>query len=131
MSLYEERYNRILAAVALEPVDKVPVIIGGSAMFPKIAGITAQKYLDDPEANMEAAIKSHILLGNVDGTQGALFHPAGMCFGWLSQIKMPGYEPVSYTHLDVYKRQALTCLSQILLKLQQMTESSWSHVRRF
>ena len=107
MSLYEERYNRIMAAVALEPVDKVPVIIGGSGMFPKIAGITAQKYLDDPEANMEASIKSHILLGNVDGTQGALFHPAGMCFGWLSQIKMPGYELSENELWQVYEVGAI------------------------
>ena len=92
MSLYEERYNRIMAAVALEPVDKVPVIIGGSAILAQVAGITVQKYLDDPEAQIEAGLKAHKLFGNVDGTQGLLFHPAGMSFGWLSQIKMPGYE---------------------------------------
>ena len=92
MSLYEERYNRIMAAVALEPVDKVPVVIGGSAIYAQIAGITTQKFLDDPEAQIEAGLKAHKLFGNVDGTQGVLFNPCGMQFGWLSQIKMPGYE---------------------------------------
>ncbi len=42
MSLYDERLNRIMAAVALEPVDKVPVVIGGSAIFARVAGITVQ-----------------------------------------------------------------------------------------
>ena len=43
MSLYEERYNRIMSAVALERWDKVPVVIGGSALTHRLRVLT-QKF---------------------------------------------------------------------------------------
>ncbi|MBQ2896466.1 MAG: uroporphyrinogen decarboxylase [Oscillospiraceae bacterium] len=92
MSLYQERLDRIQAAVALEPVDKVPVISGGTAFNAQVAGITVKTYIDDLQEQIKANIYATQAMGNVDGVQGTLFHPGGLAAAWYADVRMPGQE---------------------------------------
>lgn len=91
MSVYQERMDRILAAVALEPVDKVPVISGGTAFNAQVAGITVATYIDDLQEQIKANLYATEAMGNMDGVQGTLFHPAGLAAAWFSEVRMPGH----------------------------------------
>ena len=72
MSIYEERLNRIMAAVALEPVDKVPVISGLSAVAAPMTNTKVSDFLKDMELNCTCNLKATDMLGNVDGVQATL-----------------------------------------------------------
>lgn len=90
MNLYKERMERIKAAVALEPVDKVPLISGGAAFNAAAAGVKMSDYLANMELNCTANIKATELMGNVDGIQAPLSSPEPLPTIWLSKIRVPG-----------------------------------------
>lgn len=92
MSLYEERFDRIKAAIALDPVDKVPVISGLAAIGAVLTKTPMSDYLSDMELNCTANIKATEMMGNVDGIQTPLASPEPLPTLWLSKIRVPGRE---------------------------------------
>ena len=90
MKIYEERLNRIKAAIALEPVDKVPVISGLAACAAPMTHTKVSAFLSDLELNCTCNIKATDMLGNVDGVQATLSSPEGLPTLWLSNIGVPG-----------------------------------------
>jgi len=54
---YEARLGRIKAAVALEPVDKIPLLSSGPAANAKFAGVVLADYLADMELNCDCNLK--------------------------------------------------------------------------
>lgn len=90
MSIYEDRLNRIKAAIALEPVDKVPVISGLAACAAPMTNTKVSAFLSDMELNCTCNIKATEMLGNVDGVQATLASPEGLPTLWLSNIGVPG-----------------------------------------
>lgn len=90
MGLYEERLGRYEAAIALEPVDKVPLISGGTACNAAFMGVKLADYLEDVALNCETNIKGTQLMGNFDGVQSRTMCPDGLATMWLSQVKIPG-----------------------------------------
>lgn len=47
-ALYQERFDRIEKAINLEPIDRVPVVLMGSAFSASYMGITAADYCAKP-----------------------------------------------------------------------------------
>lgn len=92
MGLYEERLERIKAAIALEPVDKIPLVSGLAAVAAVITGTNMSDYLNDMELNCSVNIKATEMIGNVDGVQATLSSPEGLPTLWLSKIRVPGRE---------------------------------------
>lgn len=92
MSVYDERFDRIKAAINLEPVDKVPVISGLAAVAAPMTGTSMKDYLSDMELNCTVNIKATEMLGNIDGIQTPLASPEGLPTLWLSRIRVPGKE---------------------------------------
>ena len=90
MKIYEERLSRIKAAIALEPVDKVPVISGLAACAAPMTNTKVSAFLSDMELNCTCNIKATDMLGNVDGVQATLSSPEGLPTLWLSNIGVPG-----------------------------------------
>ena len=86
MSLYEERLQRIERAIALEPVDKIPVISGLAAVAAVLTNTPMPEYLSDMELNCTANIKATEMIGNIDGVQATLSSPEPLPTLWLSQI---------------------------------------------
>ena len=92
MSLYQEHLDRVLAAVALEPVDRVPVMQSGSACNAAFCGKTLQEYCDDPVVNTDCNLAAAKMWGEVDGTQLTCFQPRNMARMWFGRVLMPGHE---------------------------------------
>ena len=92
MSVYDERLARINAAIALEPVDKIPMISGAAAVASQFCGVKMADYIKDMELNCTVNIKATEMMGNIDGIQTPLSSPYGLPTLWLSNIKAPGVE---------------------------------------
>ena len=92
MGLYEERLNRIHAAVALEAVDRVPVISGNAAFNAAACGVTVADSISDMELNCTCNIEGVKKCGDVDGVQLRISTPYVLPGMWLSQIRVPGKE---------------------------------------
>ncbi len=90
--LYRERAERIRRAIALEPVDRLPVIFMGTAFAPRYVGMSIARFCADPEARVEATLAAMERLGDLDGINAA---PAGritpaLTRMWLSRVAVPG-----------------------------------------
>ena len=62
----DPRWERLRKAVALEPVDKVPVCLEGVAWSARVTGMTLEEFLSDPNKATQAEIDSFKLVGNAD-----------------------------------------------------------------
>ncbi|SHJ53788.1 uroporphyrinogen decarboxylase family protein [Parasporobacterium paucivorans] len=89
MSLYEERLNRVKAAVALEPVDKIPFLSSGPAAYAAFANVPLGEYLADMKLNCDVNLKLCQEF-EVDGTQAPIFSPEVFPMMWFSQPLIPG-----------------------------------------
>ena len=91
-STYEEKMNRIHAAIALEPVDMAPVISGNAAFNAAACGVELADYLNDMELNCTCNIEGFQKSGDIDGVQLRLCTPYVLPGMWLSKIRVPGKE---------------------------------------
>ena len=89
---YQERFDRIMAAVRLEPVDRIPVMQSGSACNAVFCGKKLVDYCDDPVVNTDCNLTASSLWGEVDGTQLTCFQPRNMARMWFGRVLMPGHE---------------------------------------
>lgn len=92
MSSFEEKKERIRAAIALEPVDKAPVISGNAAFNAAICNVTLADYINDMELNCTCNIEGFKKSGDYDGVQLRLSSPYVLPGMWLSKIRVPGKE---------------------------------------
>lgn len=89
---YDEKRARILAALSLQPVDRIPIIFMGTAFAPRYVGMTMAKFCSDPWASFDAHVEAADKLGEIDGFNsfpGGLIGP-GLSALWLSRIALPG-----------------------------------------
>lgn len=91
MTLYDERLDRIRAAVALEPVDKIPFINAGSAFNAAMEGVELADFLADLELQCTTSINASTKMG-VDAVQTAVFGARSLSVLWFSKVKVPGEE---------------------------------------
>ena len=89
MGLYEERLERVKAAIKFEPVDKVPFLSGGPAAMAAYEGVVLKDYINDMELNCKTNI-DFCNDFNVDGTQAPIFTPRILCALWLSEVRVSG-----------------------------------------
>lgn len=89
MGLYEERLERVKAAIKFEPVDKVPFLSGGPAAMAAYEGVVLKDYINDLELNCKTNI-DFCNDFNVDGTQAPIFTPRILCAQWLSEVRVSG-----------------------------------------
>ena len=92
--LYQERAERIRRAMALEPVDRLPVIYMGTAFSPRYTGMSIARFCADPQARVDATLAAMERLGDLDGINAV---PAGritpaLSRMWLSRVAVPGRE---------------------------------------
>ncbi len=90
MSLYQERLNRTLAAVALEPVDRVPFSYLGTAVNAQFTGTSLAEYCANMELNCTTNLKGIEMVGEVDSTQATIFLPNLLATCWLTEVVIPG-----------------------------------------
>ncbi len=90
--LYEERMTRIKKAIALEPVDKIPVAPCGNAYFAKSQGVLMKDYISNFELACTTNLKAFEEMGNCDATQNIIFSPWLLPGQWLTKVAVPGAE---------------------------------------
>lgn len=88
--LYEERMERILAAVRLEKPDRVPVVPMGDSFCARHQGVKLSEFCIDPELSSRVILKCFLELGEVDGVQVPNFYVHALSSIWLSRLKIPG-----------------------------------------
>lgn len=90
MSLYDDRLNRVRAAMNFQAVDKIPFLSGGPAAMAAYEGVRLKDYCDDMELCCTTNIK-FCQDFNVDGCQASIYSPHILPALWLSDVKAPGY----------------------------------------
>jgi hypothetical protein len=85
------RRERIRKAVALEPVDKVPVVLEGVAWSARVTGMTLKTFLSDPLLATQANIDAFNAVGNADSVNNPTFDVSSLSFLWMTRVKRPGY----------------------------------------
>lgn len=108
MSLYDERLNRVRAAINLEPVDRIPAISAGPAAMAAYGGVQLKEYINDMELNCTTNIKFCNDF-NMDGTQAPIFTPRILYLQWFSEVVAPGEGSVGENDLwQVHEKEAMT-----------------------
>lgn len=92
MGILEERKQRIEAAVALESVERTPIIAGNSACNASFCNVKLADYVSDMELNVTCNIKGFEMCGDMEGSQIRTVSPEILPSMWLSRIKVPGRE---------------------------------------
>lgn len=88
--LYEKRLARIKKAVALEPVDKIPIAPCANAYWARSQGISFTEYFSSPERTCTTNINGILQLGDVDATQNEIYNPYLLPGQWLNKVAVPG-----------------------------------------
>ena len=88
----DPRWERLRKAVALEPVDKVPVCLEGVAWCARVSGMTLEEFLSDANISTQAEIDSFKLVGNADCVNNPSFSSSALNFIWMTGVKRPGFE---------------------------------------
>jgi hypothetical protein len=88
----DPRWERLRKAVALEPVDKVPVCLEGVAWCARVTGMTLEEFLSDANKATQAEIDSFELVGNADCVNNPSFSSSALNVIWMTGVKRPGYE---------------------------------------
>jgi uroporphyrinogen-III decarboxylase len=109
--LYPERLERIRRTVALEPVDRLPVVFMGTAFAPRHMGISMAKFCADPDARVEVTLDSMDRLGG--GFDGINTLPSGymtvaLTLAWLSRVAVPGRDLPDDSLWQVVETEVMT-----------------------
>ena len=88
----DPRRERLRKAVALEPVDKVPVCLEGVAWSARVIGMPLKEFLSDPLVAAQANIDAFALVGNADCVNNPTFDLSSLPFLWMTGVKRPGFE---------------------------------------
>jgi uroporphyrinogen-III decarboxylase len=86
------RTERILRAVALQPVDKIPVVIESVAWAARVTGMSLATFLSDPLLATQANIDAFNLLDDADSVNNPTFAASSLNFLWMTNVKKPGEE---------------------------------------
>lgn len=89
---FEKHLDRIRKAVALEPVDKIPVAPCANAFWARSQGVLLKDYITDFELACGTNIKAMQEFGEVDAAQNEIFSPYLLSGQWLSNVSVPGKE---------------------------------------
>lgn len=90
MEVYNERLDRMMAAVACRDVDRVPFSFSGSAVNAQITGRSLAKYCEDPQYCCDTNLEGLALIGEADSVQGVIYNSYATSSVWMSQIVLPG-----------------------------------------
>jgi len=90
--LLAERLNRISMAVALEKPDRVPVVLEYSGFAAYVTGTPMSAFLASPARNLETMIQAYRLVAGGDAINYGSFWPYGLCYDYLSKVRVPGVD---------------------------------------
>jgi len=90
--LYKQRMTRILKAVALEAPDRTPVVLEYSGFAAYVTRTSMAEFLRSPKTNVDTMIEAFGLVGDGDAVNYGAFWPYGLCYGFMSKVRVPGVD---------------------------------------
>ena len=90
--MYAKRLTRILKAVALEEPDRVPVVLEYSGFAAYVTGTPMAEFLGSPVKNLDTMIQAFQLIGGGDAINYGSFWPYGLCYDFMSKVRVPGVD---------------------------------------
>jgi len=90
--LYNQRLERILKAVALEEPDRTPVVLEYSGFAAYVTHTPMATFLRSPETNLKTMIEAFHLVGDGDAINYGSFWPYGLCYDFMSKVRVPGVD---------------------------------------
>lgn len=108
MTLFEERLERTMSAVALKPVDRVPFSYIGNAVNAQFVGVPLSKYCTDLDVNLETNLKGIEMVGGVDSTQNTIFLPNNLEATWFTKALIPGRDLPDNELWQMHEKEVVT-----------------------
>lgn len=109
--LLEESLARIMKAVALQRPDRVPVVLEYASFAARVTNTPLPDFLLNLRKSVEVMIEAYKLVtqvGQADAINYGRFSPYGLCYLWLSKVKVPGVDlPVDASH-QVLEKELMT-----------------------
>jgi len=90
--LYQARLERILKAVALERPDRTPVVLEYSGFAAYVTETQMAEFLRSPETTLETMIRAFKIVGDADAINYGSFWPYGLCYDYMSKVRVPGVD---------------------------------------
>ena len=89
---YDARLARTLNAVAMKPVDKIPMSYNGPAYLARESGMTIGEFVHDFPKATEAAVDFCRRHPGIDSIHSPIMEPRALSTLWLAPSKVPGEE---------------------------------------
>lgn len=106
--LYNERWDRIHKAVALEEPDRLPVVLQYSGFAAWITNTPMAEFLRSPLKNLETMIAAFHLCGPADAINYGSFWPYGLCYDFMSKVRVPGVDLPDNAMWQVVETELMT-----------------------
>jgi len=90
--LYSTRLERILKAVALERPDRTPVVLEYSGFAAYVTKTPMAEFLGSPKTTLETMIRAFDMVGDADAINYGSFWPYGLCYDYMSKVRVPGVD---------------------------------------
>jgi hypothetical protein len=90
--LYQQRLTRILDTVALKETDRTPVVLEYSGFAAHVTRTPMADFLSDADNNIDTMIEAYGLIGEGDAINYGSFWPYGLCYDFMSKVRVPGVE---------------------------------------
>jgi len=91
-TLYNQRLNRILTAVDLKTPDRTPVVLEYSGFAAHVTGTQMAEFLSSPAQNLDTMIQAFKIVGDGDAINYGSFWPYGLCYDYMSKVRVPGVD---------------------------------------
>ena len=91
-TLYSRRLNRVLAAVDLKKPDRIPVVLEYSGFAAYVTRTPMAEFLSSPTKNLDTMIRAFKMVGDADAINYGSFWPYGLCYDYMSKVRVPGVD---------------------------------------
>ena len=108
MTDYQRRLQRMLNAVHMKPVDKIPVSYNGPAYLAKEMGLTIGEYVSDFKKATDAAVAFLRKHPGIDSIHSPIIDPRCLSLLWLSPVLMPGIDLPEDELWQVIEKETMT-----------------------
>jgi hypothetical protein len=88
-NLLQDRLTRIKRAVALEKPDRIPVVLEYAGFAAYVTNTPMAAFLSSPAKTLETMIRAYHLVGDADAINYGSFWVYGLCYGFMSKVKVP------------------------------------------
>ncbi len=97
-----------MKTVALERPDRVPVVLEYSGFAAYVTGTPMAEFLRSPDKNLETMIQAYRMVGDADAINYGSFWPYGLCYDFMSKVRVPGIDLPENEMWQVDEKEVMT-----------------------